>query len=53
MPPNYNETWVKLTAAAPVPIVEIDISQAGGLLEARRTADLARTCNLRRSSLRL
>ena len=69
MPPNYNETWVKLTAASPVPIltgenlytrsdflpfivnqgvhiVEIDISQAGGLLEAKRIADLARTYNI-------
>ncbi|HEX2632783.1 MAG TPA: mandelate racemase/muconate lactonizing enzyme family protein [Bradyrhizobium sp.] len=69
MPPNYVDTWVKLTAASPVPIltgenlytrsdflpfivnqavhiVEIDISQAGGLLEAKRIADLARTYNI-------
>jgi L-alanine-DL-glutamate epimerase-like enolase superfamily enzyme len=69
MPPNYNESWVKLTAASPVPIltgenlytrndflpfivnqgvhiVEIDISMAGGLLEAKRIADLAKTYNI-------
>lgn len=69
MPPNYTDTWGKLTAASPVPIltgenlytrsdflpfivnqavhiVEIDISQAGGLLEAKRIADLARTYNI-------
>jgi L-alanine-DL-glutamate epimerase-like enolase superfamily enzyme len=69
MPPNYVDTWVKLTAASPVPIltgenlytrsdflpflvnqavhiIEIDISQAGGLLEAKRIADMARTFNI-------
>jgi L-alanine-DL-glutamate epimerase-like enolase superfamily enzyme len=69
MPPNYVDTWVKLTAASPVPIltgenlytrsdflpfivnqavhiIEIDVSQAGGLLEAKRIADLARTYNI-------
>jgi L-alanine-DL-glutamate epimerase-like enolase superfamily enzyme len=69
MPPNYVDTWVKLTAASPVPIlcgenlytrsdflpfianqgvhiIEIDISQAGGLLEAKRIADLARIFNI-------
>jgi L-alanine-DL-glutamate epimerase-like enolase superfamily enzyme len=69
MPPNYVDTWVKLTAASPVPIltgenlytrsdflpfianqgvhiIEIDISQAGGLLEAKRIADLARVFNI-------
>jgi L-alanine-DL-glutamate epimerase-like enolase superfamily enzyme len=67
--PNCTDTWVKLTAASPVPIltgenlctrsdflpfianqvvhiVEIDISQPGGLLEAKRIADLARTYNI-------
>lgn len=69
MPPNYSETWVKLTAASPSPIltgenlytrrdflpfitnqavhiIEIDISQAGGLLEAKRIADLAYCYNI-------
>ena len=69
MPPNFNDTWVKLTAASPVPIltgenlytrhdflpfiinqgvhiIEIDISQAGGLLEAKRIADLANIYNI-------
>jgi L-alanine-DL-glutamate epimerase-like enolase superfamily enzyme len=69
MPPNYVETWVKLTAASPVPIltgenlytrrdfapfitnqgvhiIEIDISQAGGLLEAKRIADMANIYNI-------
>jgi L-alanine-DL-glutamate epimerase-like enolase superfamily enzyme len=69
MPPNYNETWPKLTAASPVPIttgenlytrrdflpfivnqgchiVEIDIGQAGGLLEAKRIADMAYIYNI-------
>jgi L-alanine-DL-glutamate epimerase-like enolase superfamily enzyme len=69
MPPNYVDTWVKLTAASPVPIlcgenlyarsdflpfvanqgvhiIEIDVSQAGGLLEAKRIADLARIFNI-------
>jgi L-alanine-DL-glutamate epimerase-like enolase superfamily enzyme len=69
MPPNYNESWVKLTAASPVPIstgenlytrrdylpfianqgvhmIQIDIGQAGGLLEAKRIADLAYVCNI-------
>ena len=69
MPPNYTDTWVKLTAASPVPIltgenlytrhdfmpflvnqavhiIEIDISQAGGLLEAKRIADMARIFNI-------
>ncbi len=64
MPINYVDTWAKLTAASPVPIlcgenlytaydflpfitnqavhmVEIDISMAGGLLEAKRIAELA------------
>ncbi len=64
MPINYVDTWAKLTAASPIPIlcgenlytaydflpfitnqavhmVEIDISMAGGLLEAKRIADLA------------
>lgn len=64
MPINYVDTWAKLTAASPVPIlcgenlytvydflpfiinqavhmVEIDISMAGGLLEAKKIADLA------------
>ncbi|HLN20397.1 MAG TPA: mandelate racemase/muconate lactonizing enzyme family protein [Bacteroidales bacterium] len=66
MPINYVDTWAKLTAASPIPIlcgenlytvydflpfitnqavhlVEIDISMAGGLLEAKRIADLANT----------
>ncbi len=69
MPPNYVDTWVKLTAASPVPIttgenlytrrdylpfivnqgchiVEIDIGQAGGLLEAKRIADMAYIYNI-------
>jgi L-alanine-DL-glutamate epimerase-like enolase superfamily enzyme len=69
MPPNYVDTWVKLTAASPVPIltgenlytrrdylpfivnqgvhiIEIDIAQAGGLLEAKRIADLAYIYNI-------
>jgi L-alanine-DL-glutamate epimerase-like enolase superfamily enzyme len=69
MPPNYADTWIKLTAASPVPIltgenlytrsdfmpflvnqavhiIEIDISQAGGLLEAKRIADMARVFNI-------
>jgi len=69
MPPNFNDTWVKLTAASPVPIltgenlytrhdflpfiinqgvhiIEIDVSQAGGLLEAKRIADLANIYNM-------
>jgi L-alanine-DL-glutamate epimerase-like enolase superfamily enzyme len=64
MPIEYVDTWAKLTAASPVPIlcgenlytrydflpfitrqavhmIEIDISMAGGLLEARKIADLA------------
>lgn len=64
MPINYVDTWAKLTAASPVPIlcgenlytlydflpfiinqavhmVEIDISMAGGLLEAKKIATLA------------
>ncbi|MDR2909913.1 MAG: hypothetical protein LBV47_00895, partial [Bacteroidales bacterium] len=64
MPINYVDTWAKLTAASPIPIlcgenlytvydflpfiinqavhmVEIDISMAGGLLEAKKIADLA------------
>ena len=64
MPINYVDTWAKLTAASPVPIlcgenlytlydflpfitnqavhmVEIDISMAGGLLEAKKIAELA------------
>lgn len=66
MPINYVDTWAKLTAASPIPVlcgenlytvydflpfivnqavhmVEIDISMAGGLLEAKRIADLANT----------
>ena len=66
MPINYVDTWAKLTAASPVPIlcgenlytiydflpfitnqavhmVEIDISMAGGLLEAKKIAMLANT----------
>ncbi len=66
MPINYVDTWAKLTAASPVPIlcgenlytlydflpfitkqavhmVEIDISMAGGLLEAKKIAELANT----------
>jgi L-alanine-DL-glutamate epimerase-like enolase superfamily enzyme len=66
MPINYVETWAKLTAASPIPIlcgenlytlydflpfitnqavhmVEIDISMAGGLLEAKKIAELANT----------
>jgi L-alanine-DL-glutamate epimerase-like enolase superfamily enzyme len=66
MPVNYVDTWVKLAAASPIPIlcgenlytvydflpfitnqavhiVEIDISMAGGLLEAKKIADLANT----------
>jgi len=69
MPFNYSESWVKLTAASPIPILtgenlygradfrtfivnnaihiaEIDISQAGGLLEAKRIADLAYVYNI-------
>ena len=69
MPPNYNDTWVKLTAASPVPIstgenlytradylpfitnqavhmVQMDIGQVGGLLEAKRIADLAHVYNM-------
>ncbi len=69
MPPNYVDTWVKLTAASPVPIltgenlytrrdylpfiinqgvhmISIDIAQAGGLLEAKRIADLAYIYNI-------
>ena len=64
MPIEYTDTWAKLTAASPIPIlcgenlytvydflpfitnqavhmVEIDISMAGGLLEAKKIADLA------------
>ena len=64
LPIEYTETWVKLTAASPVPIlcgenlytlydfmpfiinqgvhmIEIDISMAGGLLEAKKIAMLA------------
>lgn len=64
MPINYTDTWAKLTAASPVPIlcgenlytvydflpfitnqavhmVEIDIAMAGGLLEAKKIAELA------------
>jgi L-alanine-DL-glutamate epimerase-like enolase superfamily enzyme len=64
MPINYVDTWAKLTAASPVPIlcgenlytlydflpfitnqavhmVEIDISMAGGLLEAKKIATVA------------
>ena len=64
MPIEYVDTWAKLTAASPIPIlcgenlytvydflpfitnqavhmVEIDISMTGGLLEAKRIADLA------------
>ena len=64
MPIKYTDTWAKLTAASPVPIlcgenlytrhdflpfitnqavhmIEIDISMAGGLLEAKKIADLA------------
>ena len=64
MPIEYVDTWAKLTAASPIPIlcgenlytvydfhpfitnqavhmVEIDISMAGGLLEAKKIADLA------------
>lgn len=64
MPINYSESWVKLAAASPIPIltgenlytahdflpfiinnavhiIEIDISMAGGLLEAKKIADLA------------
>jgi L-alanine-DL-glutamate epimerase-like enolase superfamily enzyme len=66
MPINYVDTWAKLTAASPVPIlcgenlytlydflpfitnqavhmVEIDISMTGGLLEAKKIAELANT----------
>jgi L-alanine-DL-glutamate epimerase-like enolase superfamily enzyme len=66
MPINYVDTWAKLTAASPIPIlcgenlytlydflpfitnqavhmVEIDISMAGGLLEAKKIAELANT----------
>jgi L-alanine-DL-glutamate epimerase-like enolase superfamily enzyme len=69
MPPNYNDTWVKLTAASPVRIlcgenlytrhdflpfiinqgvhmIEIDVSMAGGLLEAKKIADLANVFNM-------
>ena len=64
MPPSYSESWTKLTAESPVPILtgenlykvegfapfilnqgvhkaQIDIPKAGGLLEAKRIADLA------------
>lgn len=64
MPINYVDSWAKLTAASPIPVlcgenlytvydflpfiinqavhmVEIDISMAGGLMEAKRIADLA------------
>lgn len=64
LPINFVDTWVKLTAASPVPIlcgenlytrhdflpfitrqgvhiIEIDISMVGGLLEAKKIADLA------------
>ena len=64
MPPGYSESWIKLTAESPVPIltgenlyrqegfkpfilnqgchmVQIDIPKAGGLLEAKKIADLA------------
>ena len=64
MPPDYSESWSKLTAASPVPIltgenlyrrqglkpfilnqgchiIQIDIPKAGGLLEAKKIADLA------------
>jgi L-alanine-DL-glutamate epimerase-like enolase superfamily enzyme len=64
MPPAYSDSWPKLTAESPVPIltgenlyltsgfapfiqnngvhkVQIDIPKAGGLLEAKRIADLA------------
>jgi L-alanine-DL-glutamate epimerase-like enolase superfamily enzyme len=66
MPINYVDTWAKLTAASPIPIlcgenlytlydflpfitnqavhmVEIDISMTGGLLEAKKIAELANT----------
>jgi L-alanine-DL-glutamate epimerase-like enolase superfamily enzyme len=66
MPINYVDTWAKLAAASPIPIlcgenlytlydflpfitnhavhmVEIDISMAGGLLEAKKIAELANT----------
>jgi L-alanine-DL-glutamate epimerase-like enolase superfamily enzyme len=64
MPPFYSESWTKLTAESPVPIltgenlylrqgfmpfilnqgchlVQIDIPKAGGLMEAKKIADLA------------
>ena len=64
MPPDYSDTWVKLTEQSPVPIlmgenlytrhgfkpfivnqachiIHIDIVKAGGLLEAKKIADLA------------
>ena len=64
MPPDYSESWSKLTAASPVPIltgenlykrqgylpfivnqgchiIQIDIPKSGGLLEAKKIADLA------------
>jgi len=69
MPIHYVDTWVKLTAASPIPIlcgenlytrrdflpfisnqgvhiIEIDVSMAGGLLEAKRIADLASIYNI-------
>ena len=69
MPPNYTDTWVKLTAESPVPIstgenlytrrdylpfitnqavhmIQMDIGQVGGLLEAKRIADLAYCYNI-------
>lgn len=64
MPPDFSESWVKLTEASPVPIgmgenlytrhgfknfimqqgchiIQIDIPKAGGLLEAKKIADMA------------
>ncbi len=66
MPPEFSDSWVRLTAASPVPIltgenlyarhgfqpfitqggchlVQIDIPKAGGLLEAKKIADMADT----------
>jgi L-alanine-DL-glutamate epimerase-like enolase superfamily enzyme len=64
LPPDFNESWVKLTEESPIPIltgenlytrrgfmpfivnqgchiVQIDIPKAGGLLEAKKIADMA------------
>ncbi len=69
MPPDYSESWSKLTAESPVPIltgenlykvqgfrpfivnqgchmIQIDIPKAGGLLEAKKIAELADIYNI-------